>query len=178
MVPGWYGMTNVKWLSRIQVLAEPFGGYQNAVGYRLYDADGHPGEPVTRMLPRSLMVPPGVPDFMTRGPPSRAGTVHVARPRLVGLGAVERVEVQHRRRRDLGRRDPRSPALRRRLAWLVVRVERHRGQPSSSARRATDAAGHTQPLEAPWNLKGYANNAVERLTVECASNHIAADRSG
>ena len=30
--------------------------------------------------------------------------------------------------------------------------------------RATDAAGNTQPLEPPWNLKGYANNAVERIT--------------
>jgi hypothetical protein len=31
--------------------------------------------------------------------------------------------------------------------------------------RATDAAGNTQPLEPPWNLKGYANNAVERVPV-------------
>ena len=31
--------------------------------------------------------------------------------------------------------------------------------------RATDAAGNTQPLEPPWNLKGYANNAVERIRV-------------
>jgi hypothetical protein len=31
--------------------------------------------------------------------------------------------------------------------------------------RATDAAGNSQPLEAPWNLKGYSNNAVERIAV-------------
>ena len=31
--------------------------------------------------------------------------------------------------------------------------------------RATDSAGNTQPLEPPWNLKGYANNAVERIPV-------------
>jgi hypothetical protein len=31
--------------------------------------------------------------------------------------------------------------------------------------RATDAAGNTQPLDPPWNLKGYANNAVERVRV-------------
>ena len=30
--------------------------------------------------------------------------------------------------------------------------------------RATDDAGNSQPLE-PWNLKGYANNAVERIAV-------------
>src|SRR4051812_14971580 len=66
VVPGWYGMTNVKWLTRITVLEEPFTGFQNAVGYRMYDPDGVPGEPLSRMHPRSLMVPPGVPEFMTR----------------------------------------------------------------------------------------------------------------
>jgi hypothetical protein len=34
--------------------------------------------------------------------------------------------------------------------------------------RATDAAGNSQPLEPPWNLKGYANNAVERIAVQVA----------
>ena len=63
MAPGWYGMQNVKWLARITLLEEPFEGYQNAVGYRIYG--GNAGEPVTRMLPRSLTVPPGVPDFLT-----------------------------------------------------------------------------------------------------------------
>ncbi len=45
VVPGWYGMANVKWLTRIALLEEPFEGYQNAVAYRMYDADGEPGEP-------------------------------------------------------------------------------------------------------------------------------------
>jgi sulfane dehydrogenase subunit SoxC len=66
VVPGWYGMSNVKWLARITLLEEQFEGYQNAIAYRMYDADGEPGESLTRMLPRSLMAPPGVPDFMTR----------------------------------------------------------------------------------------------------------------
>ena len=33
------------------------------------------------------------------------------------------------------------------------------------ASRATDAAGNAQPVEAPWNLKGYVNNGVERIPV-------------
>src|SRR5918994_3969542 len=75
VVPGWYGMQNVKWLTRITLLEEPFKGYQNAVGYRLYDADGEAGEPVTPMLPRSLM-----------GAPGRAHVI--ARERLLQPGPV------------------------------------------------------------------------------------------
>jgi DMSO/TMAO reductase YedYZ molybdopterin-dependent catalytic subunit len=28
IVPGWYGMTNVKWLDSIEAVAKPFDGYQ------------------------------------------------------------------------------------------------------------------------------------------------------
>src|SRR3954471_9285546 len=66
VVPGWYGMTNVKWLTRITVLDEPFTGYQNARGYRLRQDPDEQGTPVQRMVVRSLMVPPGIPDFATR----------------------------------------------------------------------------------------------------------------
>ena len=43
VIPGWYGMAHVKWLTRITVLAEPFDGYQNAVAYRLKARRGRPG---------------------------------------------------------------------------------------------------------------------------------------
>src|SRR6266571_3745502 len=74
VVPGWYGMTNVKWLSRITVLNEPFEGYQQSAAYKLRRDEDDEGEPVTRMEPRALMVPPGIPDFHTRErtvPPGR-----------------------------------------------------------------------------------------------------------
>src|SRR5207245_2239402 len=66
VVPGWYGMTNVKWLSSIQVTDRPFTGYYQATSYNVRNTDEEPGEPVTRIVPRSLMVPPGIPDFYTR----------------------------------------------------------------------------------------------------------------
>lgn len=66
VVPGWYGMTNVKWLSRITLVDEPFDGYQVVNGYRLRQSEDEAGTPVTRMRTRSLMAPPGIPDFMTR----------------------------------------------------------------------------------------------------------------
>jgi sulfane dehydrogenase subunit SoxC len=164
VVPGWYGMQNVKWLTRITLLEEPFEGYQNAVGYRMYDADGNPGEPVTRMLPRSLTVPPGVPDFLTRERRLEAGPVSLQGRAWSGYGPIERVEVSTDGGRTFGDarlEDPLGEA-----AWIGWRFEWDAppGEHVISS-RATDGAGNTQPLEPPWNLKGYANNAVERIPV-------------
>jgi hypothetical protein len=34
--------------------------------------------------------------------------------------------------------------------------------------RATDVTGDTQPIEPPWNARGYANNVVHRVSFEAA----------
>jgi sulfane dehydrogenase subunit SoxC len=164
VVPGWYGMQNVKWLARITVLEEPFQGYQNAVGYRLYEADGAPGEPLTRMLPRSLTVPPGVPDFMTRERRLESGPVTLEGRAWSGHGGIVAVEVST----DGGIvfAPAELDAALGEAAWRGWRFtwDALPGEHVISS-RATDAAGYTQPLDPPWNLKGYANNAVERIRV-------------
>jgi DMSO/TMAO reductase YedYZ molybdopterin-dependent catalytic subunit len=164
VVPGWYGMQNVKWLARITVLEEPFTGFQNAVAYRMYRPDGEPGEPLTRMLPRSLMVPPGVPDFMTRERRLEPGPVTLTGRAWSGHGEIVRVELSTDDRGSFAEAvlDPPLGAH----AWRGWRFEWDAppGEHVISS-RATDAAGNTQPLEPPWNLKGYANNAVERIHV-------------
>jgi sulfane dehydrogenase subunit SoxC len=164
VVPGWYGMQNVKWLTKITVLEEPFDGYQNAVSYRMYGADGEPGEPVTRMLPRSLMIPPGVPDFMTRVRHLEPGPVTLTGRAWSGHGSIERVEVST----DGGSTfkaavldPPLGPN-----AWRGWSFDwdAEPGEHLLSS-RATDSAGNTQPLDPRWNLKGFANNAVQRIAV-------------
>ncbi len=45
VVPGWYGMTNVKWLTGITAVTEPHQGYQNTVAYRIREDPGDPGTP-------------------------------------------------------------------------------------------------------------------------------------
>ena len=62
IVPGWYGMTSVKWLDRIEAVGEPFQGYQ-MVGYRYASDEDDPGLPVDFIRVRALMVPPGIPDY-------------------------------------------------------------------------------------------------------------------
>ena len=92
VVPGWYGMTSVKWLTRITAVREPFEGFQQ-LAYRYRQEPEDDGTPVTRMDPRSLMIPPGIPDFLTRSRIVDAGH-HVLRGRAwSGWGPIERVEV-------------------------------------------------------------------------------------
>ena len=167
VVPGWYGMTNVKWLAQITLLEEPFQGYQNAVAYRMYDADGVPGAPITRMLPRSLMVPPGVPDFMSRQRHVAPGPVTLQGRAWSGYGPVERVELSTDGGATFADAELEPPLGR--AAW---RGWHHDWDAPAGEHvlcsRATDAAGNVQPLEALWNLKGYANNEVERIRVVVA----------
>jgi sulfane dehydrogenase subunit SoxC len=164
VAPGWYGMQNVKWLTRITVMEEPFTGYQNAVSYRLYSADGEPGEPLTRMRPRSLLVPPGVPDFMTRERRLEPGPVTLTGRAWSGQAPIQAVEVST----DGGATFDAAvlDASRGPHAWRGFSFEWD-AEPGEHllCSRATDAAGNSQPLEPPWNLKGFANNAVSRLKV-------------
>ena len=129
VVPGWYGMQNVKWLARITLLEEPFEGYQNAVGYRMYDADGNAGEPVTRMLPRSLTVPPGVPDFLTRERHLEPGPVTLEGRAWSGHGPIERVEVSTDGGSSFAEARLGEPLGDARLDRLAVRLGRAARQP-------------------------------------------------
>ena len=104
IVPGWYGMTHVKWLERITAITEPFEGYQQAKQYRTKRDEDDPGEPVTRINPRSLLVPPGTPGLPRPATVPRARPVQARRPSLVRLGADRASRGQRRRRRDVARR--------------------------------------------------------------------------
>jgi sulfane dehydrogenase subunit SoxC len=165
VVPGWYGMANVKWVARITVLDQPFDGYQQRRSYRLRQEEGEEGEPLTRMLPRALMVPPGIPEFPTR-------------ERFVGLEPC-RLEG-----RAWSGREPIAAVLVSAdggATWDDALVEPQEApwlwtswtylwEPSAPggyelACLARDALGNEQPLEPAWNLGGYANNAVQRVAV-------------
>ena len=164
VVPGWYGMTNVKWLTRVTLLEEPFRGYQQGVAYRLYREEGEPGEPVTRMMPRSLMAPPGVPDFMTRERHLAPGPVTLRGRAWSGWAPIVGVSVSTDGGRTFADAELEEPIGE--AAWRGWRFEWNAPEGEHVlCSRATDAAGNTQPLDPPWNLKGYANNAVERLRV-------------
>src|SRR3954452_13244280 len=86
-------MTNFRWLAQISVLDHPFEGYQHVPGYRLRQSEEELGEPVMRMEPRALMVPPGIPNFADRERLLKLGPTTIRGRAWSGHGAVERVEV-------------------------------------------------------------------------------------
>ena len=93
VVPGWYGMTSVKWLARITVLDEPFAGYQMDHSYRVRQDEEDEGEPITTIAPRSLMVPPGIPEFLTRARVVEAGECEIVGRAWSGDAEIAAVDV-------------------------------------------------------------------------------------
>jgi len=169
LVPGWYGMTNVKWLARITLVDEPFAGYQQARGYRLRRTEDEEGVPLQRILPRALMAPPGIPDFMTRDRTVPSGRVLVEGRAWSGHGPIESVDVSDDGGESWSPATVEPPELgawawqRWTFEWDATAGER------VLACRARDAAGNVQPLEPTWNVGGYANNAVQRVRVVVAA---------
>lgn len=165
VVPGWYGMTSVKWVDRITVVTEPFQGYQQAEAYRLRQSEDDEGRPVTRIQPRSLMQPPGVPDFLTRRRIVEAGRLEITGRAWSGFGPITSVEVTVDGGGTWQEAECDQPAGR--YGWCAWRRE-WEATPGDHvlSSRATDATGRSQPLEPDWNTGGYEVNAVQHVPVE------------
>ena len=169
VVPGWYGMTSVKWLAAIDAVAEPFRRVPDGVLPRPPTAGGrrragHPHEPAVAARPAGV---PGLPDAAI-GSSMSGGTCSSGRA-WSGWGAIERVEVSSDGGdswADATVGDPASP-----FAWVPWTFTWDASEPGAFELccRATDAAGNTQPLEQPWNLHGFSNNMVQRVPVEVRS---------
>jgi DMSO/TMAO reductase YedYZ molybdopterin-dependent catalytic subunit len=159
IVPGWYGMASVKWLERIHVRAEPFAGYFQATKYVYDDGEG----PVSRMRVRALFAGPG------DGSRVSSGNVRVHGSAWSGHGDIVRVAVSADggvtwRDAMLGRREGPYAAT----PWFA-HVSLAAGTHELCA-RATDAAGHEQPMEPISNRLGYGNNVVHRIRVTAHSS--------
>jgi sulfane dehydrogenase subunit SoxC len=163
LVPGWYGMTNVKWLRSITAVAEAFDGFQ-MWSYRLRQHEEDEGTPVTRMMPRALMIPPGFPDFFTRSRTVDAGPVTLQGRAWSGWGSVTRVEVSvdgGASWSDARLSDPVGTHAWRGWthSWTAETGEHE------LVVRAADDAGNVQPMTQPWNEHGFSNNLVQRIPI-------------
>jgi DMSO/TMAO reductase YedYZ molybdopterin-dependent catalytic subunit len=163
IVPGWYGMASVKWLSRIEAWAKPYDGFQQVDGYQYKQNPGDEGVPVQTIRVRSLMVPPGIPDWFTRQRMAEAGSIMVEGRAWSGGGVpVSKVElgidgIWHEAELI------QSPE---RFAWSKWHFE-WAAQPGefTLACRAVDANGDVQPGAPRWDNSGMGNNGIHQVQV-------------
>lgn len=164
VVPGYIGARSIKWLDRIDLRAEPWGGYYQHVVYRMLPPDGKvgPGEgfPLGIVALNSDVLAPGDGATVPAGPVELRGYAFAG-----GERAVVRVDVsvdggdwqQAELLEDLGR-----------WAWRqwTLTVDLPAGD-HAIAVRAWDTSAATQPEDAAslWNPKGYCNNAQARISV-------------
>ena len=156
VVPGWFGMANVKWLSRIEVSTVAFTGYFQRQRYVYDEAMGI--TPVTRMRVKSMITSPTDGARCTQSVMAEGWA-------WSGEGAITHVEVAV----DGGDRwisaELGIPASE--YAWTPWRcaLTLPRGMRCALRSRATDAAGNVQPAQIAWNRLGYGNNAVRAIVV-------------
>ena len=168
IVPGWYGMASVKWLTRIDALATPYQGFQQIKTYQYREKPDDAGTPVTTIRVKSLMVPPGIPDWTTRLRHLQPGPVEIVGRAWSGNGVpIAKVEFND----GTGWQTANLTHSGNRYAWSKWSIEWNAtpGEHTLSC-RATDANGDTQPLEARWDASGFGNNAVQSVSVYVAEN--------
>jgi len=164
IVPGWYGMASVKWLSDIVVTDRPFVGYYQSVDYAYWQRTmGEPSlVPITEMQVKAQIARPGPLERVPRGQSYRMrGAAWSCAAEIVKIevstdGGVRWTEAR------LGDEHDRYSWRMWEYAWLT---------PTNSGKatimvRAFDAKGHTQPKERDPDRGGYIINEVLRMDVE------------
>jgi DMSO/TMAO reductase YedYZ molybdopterin-dependent catalytic subunit len=158
VVPRWYGVASVKWLTRITALTQPFRGYFQSEHYVYRSAAGAPGDPVSRMRVRALIAAPSDGDVLSSSPAEISGVAWsgdapVARVEVSVDGGIMWSEAKLDR--------PES------AAWTAWRFPWRSPAPGTHTlmARATDLRGNVQPMAPVWNALGYGNNVVQRVHV-------------
>jgi DMSO/TMAO reductase YedYZ molybdopterin-dependent catalytic subunit len=159
VMPTWYAVASVKWLTEVEVLDRPFMGHWQSDKYHFeWERDGRiEREPVRLQRVRALITEP------LDGTNVGAGELAIRGVAWSGAAPIERVEL------SLGGGDWQPARLlgeRSRHSWrwweLLTYVDR--GATTIRA-RATDLAGRTQPDEPDWNRLGYGNNAIQAIRI-------------
>lgn len=158
IVPGWYGMASVKWLSKITVLDYKFEGFFQTDRY-IVEEDNGGVVPVANILVKSLI-----------GWPQREMMLPMAEHHVTGMawsgkGHIKCVQIST----DAGEswEDADLVGPRYEYSWQqwnfcwTPKVAGH----YTLVARAQDEAGNWQPIETKWNALGYMINGVRPVCV-------------
>ena len=158
IVPGWYAVASVKWLTEIEVISSPFEAFFQTDRY-VYEWDRDRTtvrEPVRLQKVRSIITEP------TGAEEVAVGELVIRGVAWSGAAPIECVDVrigngpwQHAQL--VGNRQPHC--------WQWWEMLTHLDQPGATTVqvRATDLAGATQPEQSDWNRLGYGANAIHTV---------------
>jgi len=162
-VPGWYGMASVKWLVEVQALNKPFEGYQQIGTYRIRKNHQEKGTPITKMRVKSLIKPPGIPDWASRKRlVSPGSTLLEGRAWSGGGKKITNVEVLLDNQwvsAKLEKQHSKYTWTKWTINWLAKP-----GYHILSC-RATDETGDVQPEAPKFNIGSFENNAIQKVEV-------------
>ena len=165
IVPGWYGMASVKWLNKIEVIDHPFNGHQQTGTYVYRTNKNENGVPVTSIKVKSVLIPPGLPDWSSRKRLVKPQVIPLTGRAWSGSGVpIEKVEWSCNNEWHPAILEPTVD----KYAWSKWTADwRPEAGKYILSCRATDADGNVQPLAPPWDAAGFGNNAVHRVEVWC-----------
>jgi len=150
ILPGWYGMAQIKWLTRIEFIDRRYEGAHMSRNYHtLHALPGVGGEPLILETSIGRTRLKSVVARVTRRRQERAWTYRAAGAAWGGARPIERVEV----RVDQGAWQPaRIDERRGRHAWLLWSIEVGALAPGrhTVVSRAIDDRGAVQPDAAEW----------------------------
>jgi DMSO/TMAO reductase YedYZ molybdopterin-dependent catalytic subunit/rhodanese-related sulfurtransferase/glyoxylase-like metal-dependent hydrolase (beta-lactamase superfamily II) len=163
IVPGWYAVASVKWLTDIEMIASQFDGFFQTQRY-YYDwprPGGAVREPVRLQHVRSLITMPTADAVLP------AGELVVRGVAWSGAAPIAYVDVSvgdgpWQRAQLVGERPQHS------WQWWEHSVRPDEPGRITIRARATDLAGRVQPDLPEWNRLGYGGNAIHRIDISLA----------
>ena len=161
IMPGWYAVASVKWLTDIELIDAPFAGHYQADTY-YYERERDGGvarEPVSLQHVRALITEPADCGLVDQGECAIRGVA------WSGAAPIARVDV------SIGGgpwQEARLVGTRNRHSWQWWELLTRLDEPGTTTvrARATDLADRTQPELPVWNRLGYGNNSIQEVEVQ------------
>ena len=176
VLPGFYGVNNVKWLIHLNLACSPTANLHQSERYRLPLASIKPGTPFEptpensrpswRQNLKSLLWSPLPHERVTAGEVTLSGPAWSDGQRKVSV-----VEVSLDRGASWREAALEPPASLYSWSLWTLTLELPKGEAEVWV-KATDEAGNTQPLDgrAAWNPDGYEWNAVDKVHLNVYAN--------
>jgi len=164
IVPGWYGMASVKWLTLIIASAQPFHGYYQTIDYAYWERGPSAPTlvPITEMQVKAQIARPGFTDAVHAGELYR-----VCGAAWTTEAEITKVEIST----DAGATWKHAQLIGEpiRNAWRLWEYEwKVPTKPGKATLmvRATDSEGRTQPTERDQNRRSYMVNHLLPIEVD------------